>query len=73
MIGALARVELSGLIDEDGLARRDVAQHREAERLERDRLAGDEVLAAAIAALTPMLSGRMPYGSGTRRARSPRS
>ena len=36
-----------GLVDEDRLARRDVAQHREAQRLERDRFARDDVLGAA--------------------------
>jgi hypothetical protein len=40
-------MELAGLIDEDRLARRDVAQHREAERLERDRFARGDVLGAA--------------------------
>ena len=47
LLGALARMELAGLVDEDRLARRDVAQHREAERLERDRLARDDVFGAA--------------------------
>ncbi len=45
--GALPRVERAGLVDEDRLARRDVAQHLEAQRLERHRLAGDDVLGAA--------------------------
>ena len=47
IVRALARVEAAGLVDEDRLARRDVAQHREAERLERDRFRGDEVLGPA--------------------------
>ena len=42
VVGAQARVELPGLVDEDGLARRDVAQHRKAQRLQRDRLARDD-------------------------------
>ena len=36
-----------GLIDEDGFSRRDVAQHRKAEGLQRDRLARDDILGAA--------------------------
>ena len=47
MSRALARVKVAGLVDEDRLARRDVAQHRKAQRLERDRFAGDHVLGAA--------------------------
>ena len=47
ILGALLRVELAGLIDEDRLARRDVAQHGEAERLERDRFARGDVFGAA--------------------------
>ena len=39
--------KLAGLVDEDRLAGRDVAQHREAERLERDRFRRDHVLGAA--------------------------
>ena len=45
--GALPRVERAGDVDEDRLAGRDVAQHVEAERLDRDRLRRDDVLGAA--------------------------
>ena len=47
VVGAQPRMELPGLVDEDGLARRDVAQHGKAQRLQRDRFARDQVLGAA--------------------------
>ena len=40
-------MEAAGLIDIDRFTRRDVAQHRETQRFQRDRLAGDDVLRAA--------------------------
>ena len=46
-VGALPRVERAREVDEDRLAGLDVAQHAEAERLDRHRLGGDHVLGAA--------------------------
>ena len=40
-------MQTPGLVDEDGFPRRDVAQHRKAQRLQRDRLARDDILGAA--------------------------
>jgi hypothetical protein len=48
VLGALARMQLAGVVDEDGFARRDVAHEAEAQALERHRFAGDQVFRAIL-------------------------